>query len=391
MVVVDKERGHALFDTLVHACRNKEFPFDTARIPHGPESLPSEIEWGSVPHALFLFCACYYMRGGIQSDTAILSLTRMYKKHPNYFDPAYVAERAEWIKKPIRRALRKYGLGFSHKQIARFWVENFVKMHTYWNGNPLKLVAPAKSYDEFCAIIIRSTKRDENTVTGFFGFREKMVSMFLYFLVSSTIIQKPFTYPVPVDFHVLRMLTAHKVLRSKALYSFSGLYLEKLLGEARTLTHDYCVEKKVNEVDLCDSLWLFSNTLCNQHPGNKSVVGKRKGRKTKITPFVFVWNETRVDRYLKTCDMCPVKATCVYQVPSAYYYIQGKLKLRGKHQRPPQLFLNGIQSPVRHKPGTYIPVHLQPKPSAAVIAKRDEQLLLQIDAPVQASQNSQAA
>lgn len=360
-VTVDREKGFTLFRTLVEACAEKAYPFDIARVPHGKESLPQSLEWGSVTHALFLFCACYYMRGGIQSDTAIESLTRMYNESSELFDPQYINATANKIEDTIFKSLKRHGLGFSGRQIARFWIFNFQKLYQFWRGDPTLFFVGVGSYDDVCDRIIGKGKRKLENPNGFFGFRHKMVSMLMYFLISSKVIPKPVSYPVPVDFHVLRLLLAHEVLKvsfdTPADSNRGGFYSEILLKSAREITHSFCVLEGVDETLLCDSMWLFSNTLCNQHPGNKSeVVGERKGRKTKIKPFEYVWNQTTIDTFARSCGMCPIMSSCRHQIPAAPYYIQGKLLSRGPLQVPPQLSLT-FNTPVRKLKTNYQPVH----------------------------------
>jgi hypothetical protein len=76
--------------------------------------------------------------------------------------------------------------------------------------------------------------------------------------------------------------------------------------------------------------------MCSEHPGNMSIVSKRrKGRKTKITP-VRRWTAAQARTYERTCRICPIKDTCKSCIPSAVYYIGGKVSLRGERDAPPQ-------------------------------------------------------
>lgn len=339
-VVVDWDRACKVFDTLVDECRNNRYPYDRRKPPQIKENLPKSLVWGSVEHACFLFCSCYYMRGGIRSDTAFLALAAYYEEDSEAFIPEnFSRSGCRYTPEHIEERLRFYGLGFQAKRNSLFWFFNFRKLAQFWNGDPASIFRKSQTYDDLVNIIVGQGRKREENPNGFFGFRKKMVSMITYFLLHAGIVEK-LSHPIPVDFHVLRMLVEHEVLSIPGIPMGEGLPLEPLQDMARDLTQKYCALKGVDELLLCDSLWLYSSYMCRQHPGNMSVVAKeRSGRSTEVTPLVYDWTESRVSSYYSTCGQCQVARTCKYLVPAAPYYVKGILVRRGIRTPPPQGFL----------------------------------------------------
>jgi hypothetical protein len=332
LVTIDWKNADILFGRLVHAVRTRSFPFNEVEVPQIRKNIPDSIVWGSYEHALFLFAVCYYMRGGIKSKTAILAMGEMYERFTHLFTP--------WIgfeEKEIRSALAECGLNYGSEEVARFWKINSAKLATHWNADPRTLFADSPSYDVLCGRIIRKGKKSEHSQYGFYGFREKMVSMLVYFYMHAGIIPQN-TFPLPVDFHLQRLMVSHEVLHVEGFGIGDNYYSPMLLAAGRQATHEWCAKNAINSLDLADALWLLSSELCNQHPGNRSVGGRnRNGRSTVLEPFNFEWNETHQNAFDRTCRQCPVQDTCQFQIPAAYYYIQGKLLVRSKRQQPQQL------------------------------------------------------
>lgn len=329
-VTIDWQRAAVLFDTLVMAVKKKSFPFDRVQVPQVRENIPASIEWGSYEHALFLFAVCYYMRGGIKSETAIKSLGKMYVASPDLF-----LHGSEYSAELIQNQLKQNRLNYASTQVAQFWVVNAQKLNLYWSNDPRRLFTDDPDYKTLCMRIIR--KRNSDPSFGFFGFREKMVSMLIYFYMHAGIIPEGH-FPLPIDFHLQRLMLSHGVLKVEGQGLGDDHYSADLLAAGREVTHQYCRDQNMRSIDLADALWLLSSTQCNQHPANRSVGGrKRNGRSTKLKPFEFVWNERFVDMYSRTCCICPVQSTCLAHIPAAHYYIQGKLVMRDEHQKPNQL------------------------------------------------------
>jgi hypothetical protein len=293
-------------------------------------NLPQSLEWGSREHALFLFAVCYWMRGGIQSATAIRALTKLYGMVPGLFLP----ESGEPIETLVLAAIFKVvGLGFNAEQIADIWKDNLARLSKTWGGDPRNIFSGIATYEEACERIQNKGKK------GFRGFQEKMVSMLTYFYMDAGIVDR-WHFPIPVDFHVLRTVFAHGIVTADESDSSNGngFYTKPILAEVRKLFMDYCVANDVDPLRLCDAVWLYSGLMCNQHPGNTSVVGERHGRRTEIAPGPR-WSAAQTETYSRTCGVCVVQDTCRWCVPSAEYYIRGRIVLRERRDVSPQELL----------------------------------------------------
>ncbi|MBI1960755.1 MAG: hypothetical protein HYS43_00545 [Candidatus Liptonbacteria bacterium] len=328
---IDERKARVVFGRLLAAYSRKEHPFDQpkATSPAIPENLPRSLGTGTREHALFLFMLCYWMRGGIKSHTATRQLSRLYENNPGIFVPEFASPLTV---DHLTAEFRGVGLGFNAEEIAGIWIGNLVKIADEWNCDPRTLFDGIATYEEACERI------QNRKGSGFRGFQKKMVSMLTYFYMDSGIID-PWHFPIPVDFHALRIVFAHElVVAHPSEANGSGFYTEPVRAAVRNLFHRYCVEYDVNPLRLCDAVWLFSGLMCNQHPGNKSDVGGRHGRKTEIWP-VKRWTAAQTQTYERTCAVCPIRQTCHWCVPSAEYYIRGRITLRERRDEPPQLNL----------------------------------------------------
>lgn len=324
---VDRVRAQTVSRLLLRRMRANGYPYclPEAQPPQIDTNLPGTMKRGGVEHANFLFILCYWMRGGIESDTAITSLARLHDDHPYIFRP-----RAARMIHPafITGLLRAYNLGFSSDEIGRHWVHNARRLDELYGGSAIALFDGVSDYATACERI------RNHRGNGFRGFQEKMVSMLIYFLLDSGLITG-FPHPIPVDFHVLRTLVSTEILVWPNAPQ-GNHYHPKLLQVARRLLQDYCETEQVDPRDLCNALWLFSRTFCRHHPGNKSAVGERHGRKTPVGPTDIAWTIAQRRSYDRYCGHCPIESFCRWQIPSAPYYIQGRLITRGPRAKPPQ-------------------------------------------------------
>ncbi len=350
-----------VFPSILDAVRRKVKPYDKPLV-QDPQNLPQGLIWGSREHALFLWFIELYMKGGINSQFAIASMGQLYTDYPEVFFPENFVDleqyEIELVINWLEKVLREYGLGANVNEVKRHWVWNAIKLGRFWESDPRKLFvdadknaelswesyASAKSnYDALCDIIIRNKKlsHDELMATpyGFYGFMHKMVSMISYFMIHAGMV-KPFAYPVPVDFHILRVLVSTGILFMKNMKRRPRQSREKFLPLAREVTLRYVVEMKEDPQLLADGLWLLSRTYCRHHPGNKCSIDKiRKARSRHITEIPVVWNKQAEERYDRTCAQCPVERSCKYNVPSAYYYVKGIVLVTRLRDNPEQLKL----------------------------------------------------
>ncbi|MEK7649705.1 MAG: hypothetical protein AAB367_01950 [Patescibacteria group bacterium] len=328
-VVAHYEKAEAFFDTLIAALRLNQPPYSLpeARVPQDRKFLPPNIIWGSPRHARFLFKLCYWMRGRIESIRAVIRLAAVHNKSPEIFEPRIAALMGP---ENITQTLIRGGMTNQARALGPSWVENAKRLVERCDGDVVALLQDVRTYEDACVRI-----RNDKEGGGFIGFQHKMVSMLLYYLMSCEFIDY-FVFPAPVDFHVLRLLRAHGILE----FSENERNVDdSILQPAREICARYCDKKGVSALDLTDVLWLLSNTFCNRHPGNLTQSKKYAARKTKLMAKPFVWSETNEKRYEQTCGRCPVIGTCQMSIPSASYYIQGKLSVRGPILAPPQLTL----------------------------------------------------
>jgi hypothetical protein len=54
----------------------------------------------------------------------------------------------------------------------------------------------------------------------------------------------------------------------------------------------------------------------------------RKARRRTITDIPFQWDIRLQDLYERTCGHCPVELECRWNIPSADYYVKGRIRLR---------------------------------------------------------------
>lgn len=332
MIQIDHDRARKVFDTLIQVLRGHHYPFeDGINVPQQESNMPRRLEQGSRAHALFLFWVCYYMRGAIKSDVAFIAMSKLYDADPNFFEPRLVRQRTI---RGIQRSLSSVRLNFGITQVPHFLRRNAEKLHRHWQSNPLELFRRAKSYDELVALMKHGGRQSItqflSAPQGFYGFREKMVSMLAYFLQDAGLI-KDSKFPVPVDFHVLRMLFSNEILVSNV-----GVIQPALASVwAREVTEWYCHEADITMRELCNALWIYSRQVCSHAPANGSQIGSYHGRKTQVEPEDLHWGRGQKDRHGRSCKFCPLVMTCRYGIPSGDYYQKGVIKLRDRDQRVP--------------------------------------------------------
>ncbi len=329
---INTRKATEIFNSLVNSYVERTYPFNKpeATPPQTRENLPSNIIWGSRGHALFLFTLCYWMRGGIDSHTAVRQLAKLYQAEPQLFLP----ENNEKLNPAkVTEASKKFGLGFNAEEIGLAWKKNLARIQGLYNGDPRRIFQGLSTYDEACERIQNKGKN------GFLGFQEKMVSMLTYFFMDAGMVDK-WNFPIPVDFHVLRIVFANEIITAeKEEANGNGFYTKPVLLAVREICLNYCIEKGVDPLILCEAVWLFSKLMCNRHPGNESEVGGRHGRKTELSP-IKRWTASQSQSYVAACGSCVIESTCMHCVPSAAYYISGKIILRERRESPKQGLLS---------------------------------------------------
>ncbi|MEI6379121.1 MAG: hypothetical protein WCO55_05665 [Candidatus Falkowbacteria bacterium] len=332
-IIINWDIAEKVFGKLIQLLRAGAPPYDKAQLPHIKENLPKNIKTDT-ELACFLFCSCYYMRGGINSLQAILTLSPIYQKYPLIFRPDYFRrEKFEGHQAAIRKLFVGTSLNYGAEATAGFWVKNFRKLDYFWHGNPLMLFDGLDGdYSLLYHRIVNQGKFNPDKPNGFLGFQEKMASMLSYFLVDTGLV-KPLMIPVPVDFHVMRMMVEHNIIQIDQADYGKNIWRNGFISALREVSLVYCERHKIEPVELCNALWLYSRSCCKDSPGNVGYMDEYRGRQTAINyPAGASWRTDKTQRYYNVCGSCPVKTTCIHDVPSAHYYKRHELICKPKEK-----------------------------------------------------------
>ncbi len=312
----------AIVDTLIAERSANRFPYylDAAQLPQDEANMPGSLPLGGVEHAVFLFNSCYYMRGGIKSVTAFKQLSAMYEMSPELFDPFMVKDIDPEF---VRGVLAQHGLNYKSKEVSKSWVENSARLVEQFDGDPRNIFEDNLDYFE----LLRRVRNQRGK--GFIGFQKKMTSMLSYYLMSAGLVRYR-DYPLPVDFHVLRVSAATDIIRFENMPDDGDIYKEHVLDLLRDMYRDYSVTHGVSQLDVCDAVWSLSSAICGTQPGNVMVEPNksrgRQGRKTEIYPLEIDVNDPKQQRmYERSCSLCPIEGDCHQNFPSKTYYVRGKM------------------------------------------------------------------
>lgn len=332
-IEVHHDRVEEVLTTLLDAYLNDKPPYnqDRVRKPHDERHMPEKLPLGGAEHANFLFHVCYYMRGGIKSNQAVIRMSRVYDDRPDLFEPEIAA-----LTDPqeIEAALSRQGLGFQ-RTVALQWIENAKRLRENYDGDARRIFDGVERYDDALNVICNNSKGG-----GFVGFQEKMTSMIAYYLMDEELIE-PFLFPVPVDLHVLRVSIANELITFPNVPFGTNLFRPETLETLRKLYLDFATEHNINPLHLSDAVWMLSESSCGRHPGNTTIepLGRRQrnGRSTYLIPGVVdPSSPTQQAAYDSSCRVCPVERTCEYNIPGTHYYVGGNLIIRGRRLRFPE-------------------------------------------------------
>lgn len=321
-IVPHFDRLDEIVDTLLEARADNEFPYtlEAANLPQDERNMPPELPCGGREHANFLWATCYYMRGGIKSTAAFAGLSEVYAQEPELFDP-YQAMNDD--PERIKELLKTNGLAFSSSTIGPAWVENARRMVELYDGDPRNIFQDTTDYD-----VLLARMKNNGRGKGFVGFQEKMVSMIMYYLMDAELIPY-FDFPLPVDFHVLRVSAANEIITFENVPEDGNIYSEKTLATLRAMYHDYSVTHGISQLDVCNAVWSLSAAVCGTQPGNIMLEpgdrNNRDGRKTHIVPLQIDINDPAQNRmYERSCGLCPLEKSCMHNMPSKEYYVRGR-------------------------------------------------------------------
>jgi hypothetical protein len=319
---VNWDRVESVLGALTAAFEAGAYPYylDSVRVPHDHRHLPRNLKLGGLEHAQFLWALCYYMRGGIRSVDAARMLAKLYEDHPSVFNFHLAAK----MDPAFFNLLLDLYIGYKHGEIAELWVENAQRMVERWDGDPRLIFEGVTTYEVSLQRVM-----NDNRGGGFIGFREKMVSMILYYLMDEDLIRY-FVFPPPTDFHLLRIMLATDMVTLDGIPADGNLLNEELKAVARSVFFDYAQRHGENPLRLCDAVWLLSGALCKSQQGNIVLEPNgrqhRDGRHTVLVPMaVEVTNRGQQRTYHRTCGSCVIQRDCRWNIPSKYYYVWGAL------------------------------------------------------------------
>lgn len=339
-ISIDQKRVDNVLGSLLETYRDQQYVYGmpSAQLPHEVAQLERRLELGSVDHAMFLFILCLYMKGGIKSNTAANQLGRLYSRRPRLFDAFEIVK----VKpESITASLERVDLRYQKNMAPPHWIENANRLIEWYGGDPRKIFVGVDDYDEACRRIRNRSRRHHKTKEftrrqGFMGFQYKMVSMLMYFYTTAGIIE-PIPFPIPVDFHVMRVCVQTEMVQFRGNVVGKDIYSEHLQVVLRSLFTDYSQRHGVSPIELCDALWLLSSVGCARNPGNKTLSRQYRARQTETPAYTPVWNKSEIARYERFCGSCPINSLCHWDVPNSAYTLKGQLiRLRPRSIPPVQ-------------------------------------------------------
>lgn len=303
-----KSHAFEVLDVIVDSYNNNLPPYNEVIMPqvYKPDSLlPDGNYHQKHEHAMYFWNICSYMSGRIKSDVAFKRMTNIFNENPELFDSKILAQTDPSF---VSNVLKQNGLG-RQNQVANNLIENAKRLVSEYDGDPRNIFKGVKTYEE-CVQRIKNNKG-----RGFHGFREKMTSMITYYFIEENLISE-INFPVPVDFHVLRVAFATQMISSDEDVFYKS---DKISDNLRELISDYMNDRSVDPLVLTNSIWSLSSNLCNKRSGNLSALDKDS------LYYSEVWN--------RSCGRCAVKSYCKYDIPAKPYYNNGRIELLDKGEK----------------------------------------------------------
>lgn len=328
-IIPNYDRLHLVLSDLLERFERKQFPYDRYRLPQDHENFKfgRNFQIGSKQHASLLFRLCYYMRGRTDSVGAAVKLGELHRRHPRYFDDA---KSAKMNPLALQNSMLHIGLTALKDFVPGAWVINSGRMLQRYQGDPRRIFDGVDNFEEACRRVQNDKKGG-----GFQGFQEKMVSMLLYFFMDEGMIE-PFYYPIPVDFHVMRVSVSTGIVEFSENPVGQDVLSQELKANLREMFHKYSESNGIHPNRIAEAVWLLSNLLCKRAPGNRFSEGEYRARSTEIEIHEVDWTKATTRTYARTCGSCPVEPICRYDIGAAPYYVQGQLIPVRFRNKPPQ-------------------------------------------------------
>lgn len=355
-VTTNPARVEEICTRLVGAFERDEFPYNIGTEPQ--ELIPPHIKVDPLKHSLFLFGACFFMRGTIQSDYAFKQLLAIYDLHPELYDPRFLS--GSDIDNEYVFVRFKPFIKYRLFEIAKIWLDGFRRLQEDWDGDPRNIFVGVHDADELYrrAVNIQSHskwKKVPNKLRGFMGYRAKIANMLAYFLMEAHLVEE-FVTSSPFDFHNARVFLGGEaiVLEGDAVYRY-----EDVADIGSGLVETYCRAHGVATKKVAAALWVLSTTLCRNAPGNRTLNrtkskegNKREGERhtleykpqqRKEQPDLLIytpdWSDAKdVQEHELSCGLCPVRDLCTLNVASGFYYEDGSFRTQPRTEPLPHLF-----------------------------------------------------
>ncbi|MDE2071437.1 MAG: hypothetical protein KGI70_01725 [Patescibacteria group bacterium] len=353
-IEVDYPRIRDVCALLIESLRQHKFPYNVTKPPQ--EYVPAEIRADPLVHALVLFGTCHFMRGTIQSDFAIRQMVKIWRTHPELFDPVFLSTK-QATKQYVFDRLKPF-LMYRLFEIPKLWLGNFKRLERDWSGDPRRIFDGVTNADEMYRRVVNKNSSSKyrtmpGKLEGFVGFREKVASMLAYFLMDSKLIPE-FPVSTPVDFHNLRVFFATEGMRY-ANGDGTKLRYETAAAVAVPLVERLVKEQGYSMVELGDALWLQSVGACRYAPGNKTLGRLKSGQKNEgrhrleykpqarqelnVQFYTPDWQDpTDVHKHELTCGRCQLRGLCTMNVASGFYYEDGNIMMRARTEPMSNLF-----------------------------------------------------
>ena len=307
------------------------------------------------------------MRGGINSDDAFRFVYELYGSHPEIFNP-YVVMRME--PEDISRAVKKsasnmYPEGtqgekekgtFSYQsdQHERFWIHNAKMLVEHWGGDIRNVFKDESDFEEAFARI--DHKRVKH---GFKGMRRKIFSLMTTWLVEFGLIPE-FNLPLIIDFHALRLLLMHEILKVEFRPLGEGNPKREKRRRPESIRHYPAVainesfvdqvilwtlkflkrHPELSQYDVAHGMWFLSRVLCAAYFGNRSYEQKNGDLRRGLTERLVTDEELLRPgswpvNYRDPCIFCPIEYSCKDRYPQGPYFDWGRMVKAGRHITDP--------------------------------------------------------
>lgn len=297
-----------------------------------------------IAHAIWLYVAAIFMRGGVVSEDPFAPLNRLSRKFPWMFDPAAFGSDAA-VPKNEADVLAAFDAATVHnnkkEEHAKAWVHNMRLLADHWSGNPLLMFRGVRDFEEAFARINLNRKTPARRGPGILGMRRKIFSLFVIWLQEAKLV-KMFPCPIPVDFHAMRLLWALSIMEivqapaiipkddepgQEIVVKYEAIRItEKFVDIITKWTQDFIHnrvrKKKLSHLFVNPALWCLSRDMCAGHFQNGSV---KNGAVYRESHLLRSGSMRWPRKYRDRCAVCPVQAMCGYAVPNKTVYRWGIL------------------------------------------------------------------